>query len=118
MGNEKVYAMPFAKVYPLLVAKAIRKGRTQAEVDEIITWLTGYSIPQIEGAVQNETSYSDFFRNAPQLNPDRILIKGSVCGVKIDAIENPSMKEIRYLDKLVDELAKGKAMEKIKRTNK
>lgn len=118
MGNEKVYAMPFAKVYPLLVAKAIRKGRTQAEVDEIITWLTGYSIPQIEGAVQNETSYSDFFRNAPQLNLDRILIKGSVCGVKIDAIENPLMKEIRYLDKLVDELAKGKAMEKIKRTNK
>lgn len=118
MGNEKVYAMPFAKVYPLLVAKAIRKGRTQAEVDEIITWLTGYSISQIEGAVQNETSYNDFFRNAPQLNPDRILIKGSVCGVKIDAIEDPLMKEIRYLDKLVDELAKGKAMEKIKRTNK
>ena len=118
METEKVYAMPFAKVYPLLVAKAIRKGRTQAEVDEIITWLTGYSIPQIEGAVQNETSYSDFFRDAPQLNPDRILIKGSVCGVKIDAIEDPLMKEIRYLDKLVDELAKGKAMEKIKRTNK
>ena len=118
MGNEKVYAMPFAKVYPLLVAKAIRKGRTQAEVDEIITWLTGYSIPQIEDAVQNETSYGDFFRNAPQLNPDRILIKGSVCGVKIDAIEDPLMKEIRYLDKLVDELAKGKAMEKIKRTKK
>ena len=118
MDNEKVYAMPFAKVYPLLVAKATRKGRTQAEVDEIITWLTGYSIPQIEDAVQNETSYSDFFRNAPQLNPDRILIKGSVCGVKVDAIEDSLMKEIRYLDKLVDELAKGKAMEKIKRTKK
>ena len=118
METEKVYAMPFAKIYPMLVAKAVRKGRTQAEVDEIIGWLTGYSIPQIEGAVQNETSYSDFFRNAPQLNPDRILIKGSVCGVKIDAIEDPLMKEIRYLDKLVDELAKGKAMEKIKRTNK
>lgn len=118
METEKVYAMPFAKIYPMLVAKAVRKGRTQAEVDEIIGWLTGYSIPQIEGAVQNETSYSDFFRNALQLNPDRILIKGSVCSVKIDAIEDPLMKEIRYLDKLVDELAKGKAMEKIKRTNK
>ena len=118
MKTEKVYAMPFAKIYPILVAKAVRKGRTQAEVDEIIGWLTGYSIPQIEDAVQNETSYSDFFRNAPQRNPDRILIKGSVCSVKIDVIEDPLMKEIRYLDKLVDELAKGKAMEKIKRTNK
>ena len=118
MKNEKVYAMPFAKVYPLLIAKAIRKGRTQAEVNEIITWLTGYSVPQIERAVQNGVSYGDFFRNAPQPNPDRILIEGSICGVKIEAIEDPLMKEIRYLDKLVDELAKGKTMEKIKRTSK
>lgn len=118
MENEKVYAMPFAKVYPLLTAKAIRKGRTQAEVNEIITWLTGYSVPQIERAVQSGVSYGDFFRNAPQLNPDRVLINGSVCGVKIEAIEEPLMREIRYLDKLVDELAKGNAMEKIKRTDK
>ena len=118
METEKVYAMPFAKIYPMLVAKAVRKGRTQAEVDEIIGWLTGYSAPQIEAAVQNGTLYGDFFRDAPQLNPDRVLIKGSICGVKLESIEEPLMKEIRYLDKLVDELAKGKAMEKIKRTSK
>ena len=87
-------------------------------MNEIITWLTGYSVPQIERAVQNGVSYGDFFRNAPQPNPDRILIEGSICGVKIEAIEDPLMKEIRYLDKLVDELAKGKTMEKIKRTSK
>ena len=109
---------PFAKIYPMLVAKAVRKGRTQAEVDEIIGWLTGYSAPQIEAAVQNGTLYGDFFRDAPQLNPDRVLIKGSICGVKLESIEEPLMKEICYLDKLVDELAKGKVMEKIKRTNK
>ena len=118
METEKVYAMPFAKIYPILVAKAVGKGRTQAEVDEIIGWLTGYSAPQIEAAVQNGTLYGDFFRDAPQLNPDRVLIKGSICNVKLESIEEPLMKEIRYLDKLVDELAKGKAMEKIKRTNK
>lgn len=100
----------------MLVEKAARKGRTQAEVDEIIGWLTGYSVPQIEAAVQNGTLYGDFFRDAPQLNPDRVLIKGSICNVKLESIEEPLMKEIRYLDKLVDELAKGKAMEKIKRT--
>ena len=102
----------------MLVEKAARKGRTQAEVDEIIGWLTGYSVPQIEAAVQNGTLYGDFFRDAPQLNPDRVLIKGSICNVKLESIEEPLMKEIRYLDKLVAELAKGKAMEKIKRTNK
>ena len=116
METEEVYAMPFAKIYPMLVAKAVRKERTQAEVDEIIEWLTGYSAPQIEAAVQNGTLYGDFFRDAPQLNPDRVLIKG--CGVKLESIEEPLMKEIRYLDKLVDELAKGKEMKKIKRTNK
>ena len=94
------------------------RRRAQAEVDEIIGWLTGYSVPQIEAAVQNGTLYGDFFRDAPQLNPDRVLIKGSICGVKLESIEEPLMKEIRYLDKLVDELAKGKVMEKIKRTNK
>ena len=119
-GNRPEWSVsgPFAKIYPMLVAKAVRKGRTQAEVDEIIGWLTGYSVPQIEAAVQNGTLYGDFFRDAPQLNPDRVLIKGSICGVKLESIEEPLMKEIRYLDKLVDELAKGKAMEKIKRTNK
>ena len=106
------------KYLDMLVEKAARKGRTQAEVDEIIGWLTGYSVPQIEAAVQNGTLYGDFFRDAPQLNPDRVLIKGSICNVKLESIEEPLMKEIRYLDKLVDELAKGKAMEKIKRTNK
>lgn len=118
MENEKIYAMPFAKVYPLLVAKAVRKERTQAEVDEIIVWLTSYSVSQIECAVQNGVSYGDFFRNAPQLNPDRVLIKGSVCGVKLETIQEPLMREIRYLDKLIDELAKGKAMEKILRNGR
>jgi len=118
MENEKIYAMPFAKVYPLLVAKAVRKERTQAEVDEIIVWLTGYSVSQIEYAVQNGVSYGDFFRNAPQLNPDRVLIKGSVCGVKLETIQEPLMREIRYLDKLIDELARGKAMEKILRNGR
>ena len=89
METEKVYVMPFAKIYPMLVAKAVRKGRTQAEVDEIIGWLTGYSAPQIEAAVQNGTLYGDFFRDAPQLNPDRVLIKGSICGVKLESIEEP-----------------------------
>ena len=118
METEKVYVMPFAKIFPMLVAKVVCKGRTQAEVDEIIGWLTGYGSPQIETAVQNRTLYGDFFRDAPQLNPDRVLIKGNICGAKLESIEEPLMKEIRYLDKLVDELAKGKVMEKIKRTNK
>lgn len=94
------------------------EGGTQAEVNEIIGWLMGYDAPQIKAAVQNGTLYGDFFRDAPQLNPDRVLINGSICGVKLESIEELLMKEIRYLDKLVDELAKGKAMEKIKRTNK
>ena len=102
----------------LRAAKAVRNGRTQAEVDEIIEWLTDYDAPQIEDAVQNGTLYGDFFRDAPQLNPDRVLIKGSICGVKLESIEEPLMKEICYLDKLVDELAKGEVMEKIKRTKK
>lgn len=116
MDNEKVYAMPFSRIYPLLTAKAEKKGRTQAEVNQIITWLTGYGVEQIEGAAQNETTYGDFFRNAPGLNPDRKLIKGVVCGVRVEEIEEPLMQEIRYLDKLIDELAKGKPMEKILRT--
>lgn len=115
MTNEKVYAMPFAKVYPLLVNKAERKGRTKEEVDTIICWLTGYSQEALDEKLEGETGYGDFFLNAPALNPSRKLIKGSVCGVKLETIEEPLMLEIRYLDKLIDELAKGKAMEKILR---
>ena len=115
MDNEKIYAISFARIYPLLVAKAERKGRTQAEVDELITWLTGYSQSEIKKAADNEVRYGDFFQNAPILNPSRKLIKGIICGVKVESIEEPLMQEIRYLDKLVDELARGKTLEKILR---
>ncbi|MCI8355810.1 MAG: DUF2200 domain-containing protein [Lachnospiraceae bacterium] len=115
MDNEKVYAMSFAKIYPLLTAKAERKGRTRKEVDEIISWLTGYQAGEIEEAAESTVSYGDFFRNAPRPNPDRELIKGVVCKVRVETIEEPLMREIRYLDKLVDELAKGKPMDKILR---
>lgn len=115
MENEKIFAMSFAKVYPMLMAKAERKGRTRAEVLEVTAWLTGYTPEQIEKLMQTDITYGDFFRKAPALNPNRKLIKGSICGVKVELIEDPLMQEIRYLDKLVDELAKGKAMEKILR---
>lgn len=115
MGNEKIYNMSFGKIYPLLINKAVRKGRTQEEVNEIICWLTGYSTEEIERLADIEMKYSDFFENAPQLNPNRTKIKGTICGVKIENIEEPLMKEIRYLDKLIDELAKGKSMDKILR---
>ena len=116
MDHEKVYAMSFGKIYPLLVAKAEKKGRTQDEVNEIICWLTGYSAQEIDGAVQRSVPYGDFFRNAPRLNPGRKQIRGVICGVRVEEIKEPLMQEIRYLDKLVDELAKGKPMEKILRT--
>ena len=115
MDNEKVYAMSFAKIYPLLVNKAVRKGRTKAEVDEIIRWLTGYSQADLENLPGTDCTYGDFFRNAPHLNENRKLIRGSVCGVRVEDIEEPLMQDIRYLDKLVDELAKGKQMDKILR---
>ena len=115
MDHEKVFAMSFAKVYPMLIAKAERKGRTRDEVLEVTSWLTGYTPGQIEALLESDTAYGDFFRKAPALNPNRRLIKGSICGVKVELIEDPLMQEIRYLDKLVDELAKGKAMEKILR---
>lgn len=115
MRNEKIYTMRFGKVYPLLINKATRKNRTANEVNEIINWLTGYSFEEIEKLAESEVNYSDFFKNAPKLNPNRHLIKGSICGVKIENIEEPLMKEIRYLDKLIDELAKGKSMDKILR---
>lgn len=115
MNSEKVYAMSFAKVYPLLVAKAERKGRTADEVNEIICWLTGYNEGEIQHAIKEAAAYGDFFRNAPALNPNRRLIKGVICGVRVETIEDPLMQEIRYLDKMVDELAKGKTMDKILR---
>ena len=107
--------MSTAKVYPLLVAKAERKGRTRAEVDTIITWLTGWDEAAIAQAVASDMPYGDFFRKAPGLNPARKAIRGSICGVKVEEIQDSTMQEIRYLDKLVDELAKGKTMDKILR---
>ena len=115
MSSDKVYQMDFAKVYNLLVDKARRKGRTRQEVDEVVRWLTGYSQTELEGMLERPVSYGDFFRYAPELNENRRLIKGVVCGVRVEDIEEPLMREIRYLDKLIDELARGKAMDKILR---
>ena len=115
MANEKIYDMPFGKLYPMLIAKAEKKGRTKTEVDEVTAWLTGYSRERLEELMESDITYGDFFLQAPTLNPNRRLIKGVVCGVRVEDIEEPLMQEIRYLDKLVDELAKGKAMEKILR---
>lgn len=112
---KRVYAMPFAKVYPMYVTKAEKKGRTKNEVDTIIRWHTGYTQKQIEAQIRKETNFEDFFNKAPKLNPSRKLITGMVCGVRVEEIEDKIMREVRYLDKLIDELAKGKAMEKILR---
>lgn len=114
-NNARLYAMAFASVYPAYVAKAERKGRTKAEVDEIIRWLTGHSDASLEKALAERTSVESFFTTAPALNPARALITGVVCGVRVEEIEEQPMREIRYLDKLIDELAKGKAMGKILR---
>ena len=105
--------MSFSKVYGLLIAKAERKGRTREEVEEVTSWLTGYTAQQIDELMDSEISYGDFFRQAPAMNPNREKITGVVCGVRVENVENSLMRDIRYLDKLVDELAKGKAMEKI-----
>ncbi|MGM9972935.1 MAG: DUF2200 domain-containing protein [Clostridiaceae bacterium] len=115
MMKHNIYTMSIAKVYPLYVNKAERKGRTKAEVDEIICWLTGYSEDELEAQLERGVDFQSFFEEAPKLNPMRTLIKGVVCGVRIEDIKEPTMKEIRYLDKLIDELAKGKAMDKILR---
>ena len=115
MPRADVTQMPFAKLYPLLVGKAERKGRSREEVDQVTAWLTGYTPEDIAQLEQSDISYGDFFRSAPAMNPQRMQITGTVCGVRVEAIEEPLMREIRYLDKLVDELAKGKAMEKILR---
>lgn len=113
--NDRIYSMSVASVYPYYVAKAEKKGRTKSEVDEIIRWLTGYSQEELEAKLEQGTDFKTFFEEAPHLNPSRKLIKGVICGVRVEDIEEPLMQEIRYLDKLIDELAKGKAMEKILR---
>ncbi|MDZ4764729.1 MAG: DUF2200 domain-containing protein [Chloroflexota bacterium] len=115
MIKHRIYVMSFARVYPAYIAKAEKKGRTKAEVDEIIRWFTGYSQEALEAQLEKQTDFETFFMDAPQLNPLRALIKGVVCGVRVEDIEEPTMREIRYLDKLIDELAKGKTMEKILR---
>lgn len=112
-GSHKVYSMPFARVYPLYIAKAERKGRSKTEVDQIITWLTGYTDAELARQVKKGTDIQTFFSEAPELNPARHNIRGTICGVRIEDIEEPLMREIRYLDKLIDELAKGKTLEKI-----
>lgn len=113
--KHRIYTMSFARVYPEYVAKAERKGRTKAEVDEIIGWLTGYSLEELNAHLEKQTDIETFLTTAPQLNPLRTLIKGVICGIRVENIEEPTMQNIRFLDKLIDELAKGKAMEKILR---
>jgi len=113
--KHRIYTMSFASVYPHYVTKAEKKGRKKEEVDEIIRWLTGYSQEELEAHLEKKTDFETFFTEAPNLNPSRSLIKGVVCGVRVEEIEEPLMREIRYLDKLIDELAKGKKMEKILR---
>jgi hypothetical protein len=115
MTKHRIYSTSVASVYPHYLAKAEKKGRTKSEVDEIILWLTGYSQRELEALLEARTDFETFFAQAPQLNPARSSIKGVICGVRIEDIEEPTMREIRYLDKLIDELAKGKAMEKILR---
>jgi hypothetical protein len=113
--KHRIYTMPFARVYPEYLAKAERKGRTKAEVDEIIFWLLGYDAPGLQAQLDNETDIETFIAEAPELNPNRTLITGVICGIRVEEIEEPTMREIRYLDKLIDELARGKTMDKILR---
>jgi hypothetical protein len=113
--EHRVYSISVASVYPHYLTKAEKKGRTKAEVDEVIRWLTGYKQPQLDAHLKKKTDFKTFFADAPRLNPSRSMITGVICGVRIEEIKEPTMREIRYLDKLIDELAKGKAMEKILR---
>lgn len=113
MKNHRIYTMSIASVYPLYIAKAERKGRTKAEVDQIICWLTGYSQEEFEAILATQTDFESFFAQAPRLNPSRTLIKGLICGVRVEDIKEPTMQEIRYLDKLIDELARGRTLAKI-----
>ena len=114
--KHKIYTMSFASVYPHYVTKAEKKERSKEDVDEIIRWLTGYSQEQLESHLEKKTNFETFFAEAPKMNPSRTLIKGVICGIRVEEMEESTMKEIRYLDKLIDELARGKAMEKILRT--
>jgi hypothetical protein len=115
MKKEKIFEMPLASVYPHYVKKVESKGRTQEELETIIYWLTGYEVVALQKLLDNKTSFEDFFEQAPQLNPNVTKITGVICGYRVEEIEDPLMQKIRYLDKLVDELAKGKALEKILR---
>lgn len=115
MNNEKIYNMQFSKIYPLLLNKVQKKGHTKEETDMIINWLCGYSEEDINNMLDSDITYREFFENAPLLNPNRKLITGSICKIKVEDIQDPLMQNIRYLDKLIDELAKGKQMEKILR---
>jgi hypothetical protein len=115
-AKHRIYTMTFASVYPHYVAKAEKKDRTQAEVDTIIRWLTGYTQRQLTAHLKKQTNFETFFNEAPELNPARSLITGVVCGVRVEEVEDPLMREVRYLDKLIDELAKGKPMDKILRS--
>jgi hypothetical protein len=116
--GHRIFAMEFAKVYELYVQKAERKGRTKNEVDQIITWLTGYNHQGLQRQIRQHNDFETFFAQAPAMNPDSSLITGVVCGIRVEEIEDPLMQKIRYLDKLIDELARGKAMEKILRQSK
>ncbi len=115
MAKHRVYTIPFASVYPLYIQKAEKKGRTKQEVDEIIYWLTGYDEQSFAAALEKQVDLETFYAQAPKLNANRKLITGVICGMRVEEIEDPTMQEIRYLDKLIDELARGKAMEKILR---
>lgn len=115
MTKHRIYSVSFASVYPHYVAKVEKKGRTKAEVDEIICWLTGYSLAALGDELAKTSNFEEFFAQAPRMNPSRALIKGVICGVRVEEIQEPTMREIRYLDKLIDELAKGRPMEKILR---
>ncbi len=115
MAKHRIYTTSFASVYPHYVAKAEKKGRSKSEVDQIIRWLTGYGQKDLEAQLGDGTDFETFFARAPAINPARALIKGVVCGVRVEDIDEPTMREIRYLDKLIDELARGKAMDKILR---
>lgn len=116
MTNERVYKMAFSRVYQLLVQKAERKGRTKSEVDAVICWLTGYDDPGLQAQIAKNVDYETFFNEAPQINPNASKIRGVICGHRVEEIEDPLMQKIRWLDKLVDELAKGKPMEKVLRS--
>jgi hypothetical protein len=114
--TQRVYTMTFGRVYPLYITKVEKKGRTKAEVDEVIQWLTGYSQAEMEEQIEKQSDFEHFFKDAPKLNPNRKLIKGLICGIRVEEIEDPVVQDVRYMDKLIDELAQGKAMEKILRT--